>query len=93
MGRYVHTEKTAETFNRILKEYLDIDSDSKLEALGLEYDDYRNGLGLLLDCLRYDGVTSTDNERVANWLKGCGCVVIPQEQEQKQGRIWIIRLG
>lgn len=88
MERYVHTEKTAEKFNRILKEYLDIDSDSKLEALGLEYDDYRYELGLLLDGLRYCGESSTGSERVANWLRSRGCIVIPHEQTGS----WKVRL-
>ena len=75
MGRFAHTEKSAEVYNRIIKEYREIDCDSKLEALGLEYSDYRNELGLVLDGLRFYGKATTGSERVAKWLESRGCII------------------
>ena len=77
MERFKHTESTAEVYNQIIKEYREIDSDSALEALGLEYEDYKGGeLGLVLDGLRFMGESVTSSERVANWLKSRGCKVV-----------------
>lgn len=77
MERFKHTESTAEVYNRIIKEYREIDSDSALEALGLEYEDKKGGeLGLVLDGLRFMGESVTSSERVANWLKSRGCKVV-----------------
>lgn len=73
--RFVHAEKTAAIYNRLIKEYCEIQSDSDLEALGLEYYDYQYELGLVLDGLRFYGKTTTGSVRVAKWLESRGCVV------------------
>lgn len=77
---FKHTKKTVEVYNKLLKSYLAIQSDSDLEREGLTYDDYKSGdFGFNLDRLRYDGYCSTDNERMAAWYKKYGCIV---EQEK-----------
>lgn len=75
MERFAHTEKTAAVYNRLIKEYREIQSDGDLEALGLDYDDYRYELGLFLDGLRYSGEGTTRSERVAEWARSRGCGV------------------
>lgn len=39
MAKFKHTERTAKIYNSIIKEYREINSDSDLEAIGIDYDD------------------------------------------------------
>ena len=74
MVKFEHTERTAKIYNSIIKEYREISSD--LEAIGIDYDDYRSSeLGLLLDKLRYDGEGMTSSKKVAEWMKRHSCNV------------------
>lgn len=76
MAKFKHTERTVKIYNSIIKEYREINSDSDLEAIGIDYDDYRSSeLGLLLDSLRFDGEGMTSSKKVAEWMKRRGCAV------------------
>lgn len=76
MTKFKHTERTVKIYNSIIKEYREISSDSDLEAIGIDYEDYRSSeLGLLLDSLRFNGEGMTSSKKVAEWMKRRSCNV------------------
>lgn len=84
MGKFKHTERTVSIYNSMIKEYREIECDSDLEKIGLEYDDYKSSdFGLFLDMLRFNGEAMTDRENVANWSKNHGCNVYLIDKQWK----------
>lgn len=76
MAKFKHTERTVKIYNSIIKEYREINSDSDLEAIGIDYEDYRSSeLGLLLDSLRFNGEGMMSSKKVAEWMKRHSCNV------------------
>lgn len=71
MAKFKQTTETAEKFNNMLHDYQNIDSDSALEQRKLSYDTYRN-MGFLIDCLRYDGSVTVDDESLVDYFKSFG---------------------
>ena len=69
MAKFKHTERTVKIYNSIIKEYREINSDSDLEAIGIDYEDYR------LDSLRFNGEGMTSSKKVAEWMKRHSCNV------------------
>lgn len=60
----------------MIKDFREVESDSDLERMGLEYHEYKSsGFGLFMDCLRYNGVGVTDSPNIAKWAKRHGCNV------------------
>ncbi len=72
--RFQHTEKTADIYNSMIREYREISCDSDLEKIGITYEEYSYS-GLFMDMLRFNGVGLTEYKNIAEWAKRKGCYV------------------
>lgn len=84
MEKYKHTQETAKLFNKVLEDYHKIQSDSDLEKRNISYSDYQS-LGLLIDCLRYNGRISVDSS-IKSYFQNLGCII------EKNNLIYIVKL-
>lgn len=66
------TNKQVETFNKIAKDYSEIEPAEDLIKRNISYSDYTN-LGYIIDELRYTGETQVLQESIANYFANLGC--------------------
>lgn len=85
MGRFAHTQKSADVFNGMIREWMGVSCDSDLERLGIEYKEYIYS-GLFMDMLRFNGAGATEYESVAKWAEQHGCII----RESEEG--WLVNL-
>lgn len=78
--KFKHTDKTAEIFNNMLRDYQKIDSDSELEKRKLSYDTYKN-MGFIIDCLRFDGKATINDKLLADYFQSFGFTVAQSNNE------------
>lgn len=82
--RFKHTERTAQIYNSMIKEYREIICDSDLERVGLTYEEYKSSdFGFFLDMLRYEGWAITASRNVSEWAKRHGCNVYMIDSDYK----------
>lgn len=85
MARFAHTQKSADVFNGMIREWMGVSCDSDLEKMGIEYKEYIYS-GLFMDMLRFNGAGATEYENVAKWAEQHGCII----SESEEG--WLVNL-
>lgn len=85
MGRFAHTQKSADVFNGMIREWTGVSCGSDLEKMGIEYKEYIYS-GLFMDMLRFNGTGTSSYESVARWAERHGCIV----SESAEG--WLVKL-
>jgi hypothetical protein len=83
--RKLPTAAECDRFNNALQAYFDIDSDSGLEKNKITYAEYQ-AMGLILDCLRFDGKVNVIQEGIKNFFELYGMTI----EQDANGIGWTI---